>query len=347
MTRRAPRLAALLAAATVGAVAAVSLVGGPKAPAAPASPPMTTATIVRTNLASTMLTGGTLGYAPARPVVNQLSGTYTQLPPVGTTIERGDVLYRVDNAPAVLMIGATPAWRAFELGMTDGPDVAELQANLIALGDANGLLSTPTGYYDWPTALAVERWQYAEHELVTGAIALGDVLFLPDPVRVGTEISAPGQAATPGQSPYEATTARRAVSVALNPTLPATRIGEPVSIILPSGASTPGTITAVGPAPGGPQSSTQMTITATHPAATGTGTGVAVQVSLTTNSVRGVLAAPVSALLALAGGGYGVEVVEPSGAHRLVAVQTGAFAGTQVQVSGAGIGPGTKVVVAQ
>ena len=47
------------------------------------------------------------------------------------------------------------------------------------------------------------------------------------------------------------------------------------------------------------------------------------------------------------GGGYGVEVVPPSGAHHLAGVTTGLFAGGQVQVSGPGIAPGTKVVTAQ
>jgi len=60
-----------------------------------------------------------------------------------------------------------------------------------------------------------------------------------------------------------------------------------------------------------------------------------------------VLAVPVSALLALQGGGYGLEVVRPDGAHRLVGVRTGIFAGSLVQVSGAGIVVGTRVVVAQ
>jgi hypothetical protein len=64
-------------------------------------------------------------------------------------------------------------------------------------------------------------------------------------------------------------------------------------------------------------------------------------------SARNVLAVPVSALLALAGGGYGLEVVEPSGVHRLVGVTAGLFASGQVQVSGAGVTAGTKVVVAQ
>jgi peptidoglycan hydrolase-like protein with peptidoglycan-binding domain len=231
--------------------------------------------------------------------------------------------------------------------MSSGPDVRELQANLIALGDADGLLSAPTGRYDSLTRAAVERWQRAEDQPVTGQIALGHVVFAPAPVRVGNQTIVPAQAATPGQIPYLVTGTRRAVSVPVNPTLPPTHAGERVSIILPSGAATPGRIKAIGPVPGGVQSSLQMTVLPSRRLASGTATSVPVEVALTTSSVRRVLAAPVSALLALAGGGYGVEVVEPSGAHELVAVQIGMFAGGQVRVSGAGIGDGTKVVVAQ
>jgi peptidoglycan hydrolase-like protein with peptidoglycan-binding domain len=305
------------------------------------------ATIVRTNLATTVLTAGTLGYSPTPPVINQLTGTYTQLPPVGATIKPGGTLYRVDNIPATLMKGATPAWRAFEPGMSDGPDVSELQTNLIVLGYAHGLLSVPTGHYDWLTTVAVERWQQSRRELMTGAIGLGELIFEPRPVRVGTETTAAGQAAIPGQTPFQATSSTRSVTVPLNPTLPPAQIGERVSIVLPSGATTEGKIIATGALPSGSQAPPQITIIPTHPALTGDAAGVPVQISLTTSSVREVLAAPVSALLALAGGGYGLEVVEPSGLHRLVGVQTGMFAGNQVQVSGAGIEAGTKVVVAQ
>jgi hypothetical protein len=90
-----------------------------------------------------------------------------------------------------------------------------------------------------------------------------------------------------------------------------------------------------------------LTVTPDDPSATGTASGIPVQVSLTVQSASNVTAVPIAALLALAGGGYGLEVVRPSGAHRLVAVTTGVFTGSQVQVSGAGIEPGTKVVVAQ
>jgi hypothetical protein len=93
--------------------------------------------------------------------------------------------------------------------------------------------------------------------------------------------------------------------------------------------------------------STVLTVIPDDPSATGTGDGESVQVSLTTESVRHVLAVPVSALLALAGGGYGLEVIGPSGHHTLVGVRTGVFAGGDVQVTGHGLVPGTRVVIAQ
>ena len=354
----------LAGAAASGAVVMVAVTGGAPAPAAPAAPPVTTARVARTNLVTTVLTAGTLGYAGSRPVVNQLTGTYTQLPRPGRRIGAGGTLYAVDNLPAVLMIGRIPAWRPMLPGITNGPDVAELERNLIALGYATGLLSTPSDVWTAATTAAVERWQFATGLAVTGQVELGRVLFLPAPVRTGAPAVAPGDPAAPGQAPYQVTTATRVITVPLNPVnSPPVTLGERVRVILPSGVTSPGHIAAIGaPAPsasgtGGTQggspggsgstATTVLTVRPTHPRRTGTASGVPVQVSLTTHAARGVLAVPVSALLALDGGGYGLEVVEPSGAHRLVGVHTGAFAGSQVQVSGPQIAAGTIVVVAQ
>lgn len=342
--RRPPRrgaLPALLAAAAVaGAVVTISVRGGHTTPpAGPAQPRPATAAVVRTDLVATALTGGILGYAAARPVVNQLPGTYTWLPRPGAAIRPGGVLYRVDDTPVTLMAGTTPAWRPFGPGMTGGPDVRELQASLIAGRFAAGLFTAPTGQYDWLTADAVERWQAARGLPVTGLIPLGQVIFLPGAVLIGQLNVADGEGAAGGQQPYQVMTARRIVTIPLTPNLPPASVGEAVSIVLPSQASTPGRITAVGPA--------QLTVTPGQPQATGTGTGVQVQVSLAVQAARGVLAVPVTALLALADGGYALEVVTSSGARHLVGVTTGLYAGGRVQVSGTGITAGTRVVVAQ
>jgi hypothetical protein len=364
--RRLVLVAVVLGAAVAGSVATIAVRGGSAATTTAGLPPLSTATITRTTLATTELTEGTLGYAPTEPVVNRIAGTYTALPAPGAIVGPGGALYRVDDLPVVLMAGTTPAWRPFSPGMTDGSDVTELQADLISLGDGRGLLSAPTGQFGVATMDAVERWQSTDGYPPDGQIALGQVVFLPGPVRVGAASESIGQAASPGDMPYQATTATRAVTVPVDPSFPTVTVGEPVSIVLPTNATTPGTITAIGPAPpgsGGAQGSSNngsgtggsqqsqpsaiLTITPDRPAETGTASGVAVQVSLTTQSATDVLAVPISALLALAGGGYGVEVVGPTGAHHLVGVTTGIFTGSQVQITGTGVDAGAKVVVAQ
>jgi len=314
---------------------------------------------------TTVLTEGTLGYAATRPVVNQLTGTYTQIPRPGRRISAGGTLYAVDDQPVVLMTGRVPAWRPMGPGITNGPDVAELERNLIALGYAGGLLTSPGDEWTAATTAAVELWQQAAGLPVTGQIGLGQILFLPGPVRTGAPAFAAGDPAAPGQVPYQVTTETRIVTVPLNPvSAPRVTLGERVRVILPSGVPGPGKITAIGPpAPSGSETgatqgsssggsgaaaaTTVLTVTPAHPRRTGTASGVPVQVSLTTHAASGVLAVPVSALLALSGGGYGLEVVEPSGAHRLVGVRTGVFAGSLVAVSGPQITAGTTVVVAQ
>ena len=337
--RRGALAVSLVAAALAGAVTTVAVLGGQAAPAAPAPPSLATATVIRTNLVSTALTGGTLGYAAARPVINMVTGIYTWLPRPGALVRAGGVLYRVDDTPVTLLAGPVPAWRPFGIGMTDGPDVRQLQAGLIAGHFADGLFTTPTGHYDLATADAVERWQAARGLTVTGTIPLGQLIFLPTAILAGAMNVAAGEAAAPGQRPYQVTTSQRTVTVPLNPTLPPTTVGESVSVVLPSQATVPGKITAV--------SSRSGQLTVMPSGATGTGVNVQVQVSLAVQYARDVLAVPVSALLALAGGGYGLEVVTPSGAHRLVGVSAGLFASGQVQVSGPGITAGTRVVVAQ
>src|SRR5262249_18354675 len=91
--------------------------------------------------------------------------------------------------------------------------------------------------------------------------------------------------------------------------------------------SAPGGSGTQGSAPGGsgPAATTVLTVRPARPRRTGTASGVPVQGSLTTHSADGVLAVPGSPLLGLAGGGYGLEGVEPSGAHPLGLGATGVF----------------------
>jgi hypothetical protein len=286
-----------------------------------------TAVVHRQDLAVTDRVDGELGYRRVAPVVNRLAGTYTALPTEGSVVGRGQALYQVDGRPVVLMYGRQPAWRAFAPDISDGPDVAELEANLAAMGFARGLFGTPDAHFDW--AAAAERWQHALALAQTGTVELGWVVFLPGAVRVGTHQAAVGAIASPGAQPYTATSSTRVVTVPLDADRQGeARPGAKVPIVLPDGRTTPGTIAEVGrvaTAPpgagagdpsgrGGPDARPTVTVTVVpdNPAATGRLDQEPIQVELATDTHRGVLAAPITALLALAEGGYGLEVVDPA-----------------------------------
>jgi multidrug efflux pump subunit AcrA (membrane-fusion protein) len=70
----------------------------------------------------------------------------------------------------------------------------------------------------------------------------------------------------------------------------------------------------------------------------------AVPVAFTAGRRPHVLAVPVAALLALAEGGYGVQVVDGT-TTRTVAVKTGLFADGKVEITGDGLHAGMKVAM--
>jgi hypothetical protein len=69
-----------------------------------------------------------------------------------------------------------------------------------------------------------------------------------------------------------------------------------------------------------------------------------VDVAIVSDSASDAFAVPVTALLALAEGGYAVEVVD-DGATYLIGVETGLFADGLVEVRGSGLSAGLVVVV--
>ena len=73
--------------------------------------------------------------------------------------------------------------------------------------------------------------------------------------------------------------------------------------------------------------------------------GTSVQVGFAHNIAKDVLAVPVTALVALVDGGYGVEKVGADGATAYVAVTTGSFSETLVEVESPDLAEGDEVVV--
>lgn len=341
---------------------------------------LTTAPVVRTGLVNTVQVGGSLGYAGSVTVVNQTVGTaYTALPQAGQLVRRGGRLYEVDGSPVFLFYGGRPEWRDLGVGVTAGPDVAQLDRNLIALGYASPATLTVTDVYTEVTAYAVARWQDAAGLPVTGTVPLGQVVYAPGALRVLAVSADLGVPATAGGTVLSATS-DRAVVIAQLPVSQEylIRRGDRVTVTLPDGTTTmPGVVTSVssvasgggaatanpsgqpssGPsgsgAPGsgspsgggsGSSDTVPVTVRLAHPRLAGHLDQAPVVVSIVSARADNVLAVPVNALVALAGGGYAVQVVQGRSTH-LTAVRTGLFGSTLVQVSGAGLQPGVRVEV--
>jgi peptidoglycan hydrolase-like protein with peptidoglycan-binding domain len=342
-------LSAAAVAVGLAAAAAAGAFGGSAAPGALGSVSYhtATATVLRQSLVSQTQLQATLGETGSYSVVNQAQGTITSLPAVGRVVRQGEPLYAVDGRPVVLLYGSVPAWRDLAEGMT-GPDVAELNADLAALGYASRTAFSPLDFFGPLTVTALESLQAQAGTPVTGTLPLGQAVFLPTAALV-TSISQSavlGGQAMPGSVLLSASSTTRLVTVALDPSMQTeVRRGQQVSITLPSGQVTPGVVTSVA-ALASASGDITATITPTRPAALAGLEQAPVQVTITTGSVPDALVVPVDALLAQASGGYAVEVSGPRGPH-LVPVSTGLFddASGEVQVTGRGLAAGQRVVV--
>ena len=319
--------------------------------------------------------------ASLRPTAVSAGTTYTWLPQPGQVIREDQRVYAVSDVPVPLLYGPVAAWRAFYAGMSDGVDVGELTADLIRLGFGDGLARSD--HYSAATAAAVERWQKARGLPVTGQILLGEVVFEPGPIQVtsvtasaGDPVGGGGSAAGGGGgggTVLTATGTTPVVTVDLDVTQEyLVKSGDAVSVVLPDGTTTVGgrvqTVGTVATCPGGsgtgtasggggqspcesagsgnssaPTVTVTITMDKTPPGATLD--QAPVNVNITSQRADNVLAVPVNALLALAGGGYGVDVVAPGGAVRLTGVATGLYSNSLVQVSGSGIAAGMRVEV--
>jgi hypothetical protein len=262
--RRRIAAAVALALAGLGALGAVLVSAGSpsrKAAGTGLAPGETTATVTRRTLSESSTVDGTLGYASSLELYDRLAGTFTWLPAVGAVIARGGTLYRVDDLPVTLMYGSVPAYRALKQGVTDGPDVAELNSNMVALGfDPYGAISAGD-HFGSATDAAVRRWQKARGLAQTGEVPLGRIVFAPGARRVTAVHVALGQD-PPGASASDAPGARTPTTTPTATTPTATTSAATTPAATTPTATTPMSTTPTATTP------TATTPTATTPAAT-------------------------------------------------------------------------------
>lgn len=337
-----------------GGVAAVGFGGSEPEASTGSTLPPATVEVTETTLTSTEKVSGTLGYGEvstlsARP--GPAGATVTWLPAPGTVVPRGQVAYRVNDLPVPVLHGGIPPYRPLRSG-DSGNDVRQLEENLSALG--YGGFTVDSDYTD-ATADAVRAWQEDLGRVETGVVEVGDMVVAPGDLRVAEWKAQPGAQANGPVFTYTGTI--KTVTVALDVAKQhLVRDGGKATITLPDGATVDGTVTSVGtvatqveqPAgaasSGEPSNTIEVRIAPADQAPIGRLDAAPVDVTLVSGVKENALAVPVAALVALAEGGYGVQVVDGPNT-RYVAVRTGMFAGGLVEITG--LTKGTMVGVPQ
>ncbi|HEU4421942.1 MAG TPA: peptidoglycan-binding domain-containing protein [Pilimelia sp.] len=350
MKRGGKVVTAATAVVTAGAAvaAAVGFGGGSAGTSAASTLPPATAQVTRQTLVDSETASGELGYGTTTTVTNRLSGTITGLAATGATVTRGGTLYRVDDQPVMVLYGSLPAYRTLAPGV-EGADVTQFERNLRALGYGG---FTVNDEYTSDTADAVRQWQEDRGLPETGTVEPGRIIYAAGPVRIDSREAAVGDAAQPGQDVLVLTGTTRLVTVKLDvDDQRLARRDSTVRVTLPDGDTAAGKITNTETvietsegAQSEPETKIEVTIALTGRKSLAGYAEASVDVAFTASERKDVLTVPVAALLALAEGGYGVEVIE-GGTSRIVAVDTGLFAGGWVEVSGGGIAEGTIVGV--
>jgi len=340
---------AVVLAAGAAAAAAAGFGGAGTGTTASALLPPATAQVTRQTMVDTDDESGDLGFGATSSLVGRVPGVLTKVPLAGDVIQRGQPIYRADNQPVVLMYGVVAAYRTLGPG-TSGADVRELEENLNALGYTG---FTVDDAYSASTATAVRRWQKDLGLAQTGQVELGRVLFAPGAIRIDSVTAGVNESTGDEHEVLRYTGTTRLVTVRLEVSKQRlARKGVAVTVQLPDGTKVAGTVDRVytvieqGPTDSPPQTRIEALVSLSDPAAGAGIEAAVVSVAFSVGERRDVLSVPVAALVALADGGYGVEVVDGSVTH-YVRVQTGLFANGRVEVTGDGLREGMTVGMPQ
>jgi hypothetical protein len=311
--------------------------------------------VERGDLSSMVSLNGTLTYrakSDGSPylAINQAKGIYTNLPEEGDKVGCGDVFYRVDDHPVLLLCGAVPAYRDLAIG-DKGRDVRQLNSNL---HEIDGEIDPDEDDFTWKTAQALKKVQDDSGVETTGSLDLDDAVFLPGSTRISKVAGKLGAAAQPGAPVAQATSDTLEVQVSLEASQQGeVRKGDRARITLPGNKSVKGRVVRLGRVAqtgdkddnvGG--ATIPAFISLDKPRQARGLDRAPVQVEIETEGVKNALSVPVTAIVGKSGSGFAVDVVRGGGRRELVAVRLGLFDTTagRVEVDGE-LREGDRVVV--
>ncbi len=281
-----------------------------------------------------------ISFGDSWTVTTAAAGTITSQNLIGTIVGFGETLIRIDDKPLFLAQGAMPMYRELfkvdtrqrdlngkRLELLTGLDVGQLQSFLLDGGfDADGKLEAD-GIFGDSTVKAVKAWQEAVGLPITGRVDSAQIVFAPDPVRIASD-SRVGA----GFLGLEVNNAESSVLIdTSNRDRGALPVGSSVRVTPTNATTLVGVVDdqeQVSGADGSLVWRTTITVDEALPGDTSTATVV-----VTETLAEDVLIVPVGALLALAEGGFAVEVPTQTGTN-LVRVEVGEVLDGQAEISG-------------
>lgn len=270
----------------------------------------------------------------------RVTQTITSIIAVDTPINQGDVLYTVDGAPVVALVGALPAWRSLSISSDDGADVAQLEASLVALGYDPGLKVVVDNHFDSATRTMVKAWQQGLGVEATGTVNLGSVVFLPSSTTVSAVAQVVGDTVGDGDTVLTLATPTQVVLV----DVPAGDEAQVVPGLAVGIGDVQGTVSRLRSADRNGAVVVEAVIAPATAIANATN-GSSVKVTLTLQNDAGVLIAPAEALVSRLDGTYAVQLETSDGATKWLTVELLGVSGANVAIRGDGLSEGTVLLL--
>lgn len=316
----------------------------------------------------TLFTGRVTARSFAVPATVGDGGVVDHLAAAGTAVATGTVLYWQAGIPVVALEGdvaALPALgRDLAVGEDDGSDVKAVEQFLVDGGfDPDRAIVVDDEFDDASANAVVRFWQsigaVAADAVIDPAdvvVAAGSFVTVPADLHVGQAAIADGTELTTDGPALVLTRAPRVVMYDAEVGDDTYAFGATVDVVFPDDTVLPGTVTFVGDVAtaggeGGPATvPVEISVDGELPATAAELAEVPVTLRTVSESTPNALVVPTTALVALAEGGYAVQIVDGSTADgapvtHLVAAEAGQFTDGFVAVTGSELAAGLEVVV--
>ena len=288
----------------------------------------------------------------------------TSIAAEGTAVGTGTMLFKQNGYPVVAIEGdpsTLPALtRTLSTSSSDGIDVKAFETMLHVGGFDKSAALTIDDHFDTNTAKAAVAWWKSLGVTASAdsvSIPPGSFVVVPGGLYAGKALVADGGATVGNAVVLPLTTASRQISTTAPVGDATLTLGAAIEVLYPDNSTATATIVNVGNvatnASNTPGATPTVPITLNVdkvPDAYSTFVQIPVTLRVISQEAKGALVVPVSALVALAEGGFALEVVDGTNPDKslvthLIAATPGIYANGMVAVTGDKVSDGLTVVV--